>query len=782
MCKFICENAKFFVSLHANFMFRLIRVIWILALVVLLSACNLTKFVPQGQYLLDRVNIVVTEDSVEHYKPTAKEKIAYANLSGKLNNYLRQKPNTKILGFWRLQLDIYNTAPLDTTTKARKRLQRNAFRMGEAPVIYDEDATAASILQLKKAMDNSGYFLSSVDTTTSVKKRRMTITYHVYARQPYTLKSYKTRIDFDDVRRIANDGQSLLRAGDQFDTQTMDNERGRIAERMKDDGFFYYDKGFMDFEADSSYRTNEVALVMKPQEYMKTLPDSLVEQIFTRQYISRVCFHMDYDPDVLPDSIHPVVNEVGAYEFSYVDKKLLREKVLQRNCRIRPGNLYSAKDVERTYELLNSLGPVKYVDIRFEPVATDSIECHITLTRNKLNSVSAEIEGTYSAGDWGIAVGAGYINKNIFRGAEQLSLNGRFGYEWRENGSRGLEAKADVGIRWPNSLEVKLGYNYQNRPDEYTRTISSSGLYYTIHHRNSNWSHVFNLVDFSYVWLPHISDAYREQIIDRSSVLRYSYENHFIMDWSYTGYYSNKRADRPNRSSVNLRYSVETAGNVLYGISRLAHLQPNEAGQYEVFNIPFSQYAKGEVDFTFIHVLQPNHRLVSHVGIGAVYPYLNADAVPFEKRYFSGGSNSVRGWQARTLGPGAYSGVAEDGSRRYDLQAGDIRLDLNLEYRWHVWNFLHLAAFTDAGNIWTIKEYSSQPYGVIGKEFYKQIAWSYGVGVRLDFSILVFRIDMGVKLYDPTRIHTDGKTWRTVPNGLGWKDDFTMHFAIGYPF
>ena len=173
--------------------------------------------------------------------------------------------------------------------------------------------------------------------------------------------------------------------------------------------------------------------------------------------------------------------------------------------------------------------------------------------------------------------------------------------------------------------------------------------------------------------------------------------------------------------------------------------------------------------------------MVYHMGLGVVVPYLNADAVPFERRYFAGGSNSVRGWQARTLGPGSYRNTTK--GLAYDLQSGDIKLDFNIEYRWKVLSFLELAAFTDAGNIWTIKDYESQPNGVFKwNKFYEQIAWSYGVGLRLDFTILVFRVDFGVKLYDPSRINYDGKQWRTVANGLGWKDDMTFHFAIGYPF
>ena len=198
-----------------------------------------------------------------------------------------------------------------------------------------------------------------------------------------------------------------------------------------------------------------------------------------------------------------------------------------------------------------------------------------------------------------------------------------------------------------------------------------------------------------------------------------------------------------------------------------------------LWKIPFAQYAKGDINFTYHGIITPKHHLVGHIGIGVAVPYLNASVLPFEKRYFGGGANSIRGWQARTLGPGTFRGNGN--TRVYDLQCGDIKLDMNIEYRFKVLKFLELAAFLDAGNIWTIREYELQPGGVFGKDFYKQIAWSYGAGIRFDLSILIFRVDFGVKLHDPSRI-AEGKQWRTAPNGLKWKDDMTLHFAIGYPF
>ena len=198
-----------------------------------------------------------------------------------------------------------------------------------------------------------------------------------------------------------------------------------------------------------------------------------------------------------------------------------------------------------------------------------------------------------------------------------------------------------------------------------------------------------------------------------------------------------------------------------------------------LWRVPFAQYAKGDFNFTFHGIIHPKHHLLAHLGMGVAVPYLNSSVLPFQKRYFAGGANGVRGWQARALGPGTFR--SEGNSLAYDLQVGDIHLEMNLEYRFKVLSFLELAFFTDAGNIWTIRDYESQPGGVMGKNFYKEIAWSYGTGLRFDLSLLIFRIDFGVKLYDPSRM-ADGTQWRTKGNGLGWWDDMTLHFAIGHPF
>lgn len=723
------------------------NILLLLGLMLSVSSCKITRFVGEDEYLLNkaRVKVVDTKD-VE---------------GSNLRNYLRQKQNTEILGFWKLQLQIYNTAPADTTTKSKKWLAKNAHKMGEEPVIYDEMLTAVSMEQLTKAMNNRGYFNASVDTIVKRKNKKIDLTYEVTARQPYVLNSYSTDLDNAILREHAARGERVLDKGDIFNSDRLDEERQRVATLMRNDGYYFFEKSLLKFEADSSYQNHEVAVDLMEQDFIAYLPDSTRHKIYSRYYIRHVSFHMD-------------------------DERLLRERVLRNHTAIRSGDLFDERNVERTYAELNGLGPIKYVDIAFDPVpGVDSLDCRITISRAKLNTVSAEVEGTYSAGDWGVAAGVGYQNKNIFHGAELLTLRGRGSYEWRQNGGRAIEANAEAGLQFPTNVRLNIAYNYQTRPNEYSRTIANAGVYYTIKNKNlnSHWTHTFNLIDISYIYLPWMSEQFRTDFLEKSSVLRTSYEDHFILDWSYRGSYTGYDAKKPNKSFVNFSYSIETAGNLLYAISKMAGQKKNEQGQYEIFHIPYSQYAKADLNFAFHQVLVPNHKLVYHAALGVACPFLNASTIPFEKRYFSGGSNSVRGWQARTLGPGAFRGNGN--ALVYDLQAGDIRLDLNLEYRWKCWTYLELAAFVDAGNIWTIRDYEQQPHGVFKwNEFYKQLALSYGVGVRIDAQVVIFRVDLGVKLHDPTRMYgaLAGTEWRTVPHGLCWRDDFTLHFAIGYPF
>ena len=503
--------------------------------------------------------------------------------------------------------------------------------------------------------------------------------------------------------------------------------------------------------------------------------------------------HTDYDPLQWNSGAARTLDTLRRddYLISYGKKRNFRPQALISNCLIIPGQYYSMKTVEQTYVNFNAMSAIKYVNILFREVEPGWLHCVIVTTPAKTQAFSVEGEGTYSAGDFGVAGTLGYQHNNLFRGSEQLSIEGRAAYEWRKVGGNALEVGVDASLGFPSFLipfsskefrkrdnaktNINVSYNFQNRPLEYSRTIASAGINYSWF-RNPALRHSFDLVDFSYVYLPWISDEFKDYFLNNQSVLKYSYEDHFIMRWAYNGSYSTYNERHPLKNYVSMRYGVETAGNLLYGINHLFKMKPSEDGSYKVFNIRYSQYAKADFDIAFHQIIDENNRFVYHAALGVGVPYGNAASLPFEKRYYSGGANSVRGWSVRTLGPGTFR--TEDTRIDFNNQSGDIKLDLNMEYRVKIVSVLEGALFLDAGNIWTIKEYETQPGGAFRFDsFYKQIAVAYGVGVRLNLSFFILRLDFGVKLHDPAL--ADEQRWRIKPK---WKDDMAFHFAIGYPF
>jgi hypothetical protein len=288
--------------------------------------------------------------------------------------------------------------------------------------------------------------------------------------------------------------------------------------------------------------------------------------------------------------------------------------------------------------------------------------------------------------------------------------------------------------------------------------------------------HSLDFMDISYVYLPYRSEAFIDSIINRNPITYSSYKDHLITSSGYSFYRSNFNPAVRNSDIFTLRVNSEIAGNVLYGASKLLGLRRTDEG-YKILGLRYEQYWKSDVDYAFTKVLGERNSLAFHVAGGIGVPYGNSDVLPFEKRYYTGGANSVRGWSVRTLGPGRYR--SDNPDLDYFNQCGDIRLDGSVEYRARLFWKLEMAAFVDAGNVWTIRNYESQPGGLFRFDtFYKEIALSYGLGVRFDFNYFILRLDLGLKAYDPSLIGDRPWVIRR-PFGSG---NQALHFAVGYPF
>lgn len=764
------------------------------ACVMLLTACSTTKHVPEGKYLLDDVKINITDKD----KDTPLK-------SAEMMNYLRQIPNHKVLGGLRLQLAFYNLSGKDSTNWFNKWVRR----VGSAPVIYDPSLTDASVKQLSTALANKGYMNSTVtvDTLGNIDKKRMKVTYNVTFGQPHYVSSISYNIPNDTLRELilADSAQFLVKQNSVFDRNLLDEERQGISERLRSKGYFAFNKEYITFTADTAAGEKNVNLTMNlMRPYLsESMPYYTSHRPF---YVRNVTFVTSYNPATMHNSTDFDEKDLvwhNDYRIFYGDDRYLRASVLEESCFISPGKQYNSKDVDRTYEAFGRLGIVKFVNIELVPVGEIDgkiwLDAYVLLSRTKPQTASVSLEGTNSEGDFGFGVGLGYQHRNVFKGSEILNAKFKASYESLSGDLSGFindnysEYQAELGIRYPKfkapflkrsfkqkilaQTEFALNFNYQERP-EYTRVIAGAGWRYLWSERTNKTRHTFNLMDLNYVNLPKSKSSFIENI--SNPLLRYSYEDHLIMRMGYSYYHSNKKEANLMRKLYQpdvytIRVATETAGNLLYGISNLIG-QDKEDGTYKVVGINYSQYFKVDADYSFTHSFNPKSSLAFHVGVGAAMPYGNSKVLPFEKRFYAGGANSVRGWGVRTLGPGSY--FATNSVNSFIYQCGDIRLDLNLEYRAKLFWVLELGAFIDAGNIWTIREYEDQPGGVFKfNKFYEQIALSYGLGIRMDFTYFLLRLDVGMKAHNPA---SGQERWPLLHPD--WGRDSAFHFSVGYPF
>jgi outer membrane protein assembly factor BamA len=755
--------------------------------------------VPDGEYLLD--NVTISVDSAARRDVDATE----------LYNFLRQAPNHKVLGFAKLQLGTYSMSGTDST----KWLNRWLRRLGQPPVIYSPDLTDLSRRQLTQALINRGYMDAtvSVDTVGNAAKKRMDVTYNITAGEPHTI----SRIDFDcadaDIAALvlADTAATLIRPGDMFDRNKLDEERGRITTALRNNGYYAFNREYITYLADTIAGSNEIALTLSVQP-PRALQGEAASGTHTRYAINNVYFVTDYNPS----STGLGYDFVGCDSLAYKDitvlygaDRYIKPDILEEKCHIKPGMPYNADDVERTYEGLSTLSILKFINIEMRPVAAVGndtyLDAYVLLSRNKKQNVSVEVEGTNSEGDLGFGVGLTYQHRNLAKRSNLLTAKLRGSYESLSGNfddlinNRYTEFAGEVGITFPKfeapflsksfkqrikaSTEFTVSTNYQERP-EYTRVIAGTGWKYKWSNQHAAFTErrTFDLIDINYVYLPNSTINFIDEIAPTNPLLRYSYEDHFIMRMGFTYQRSNRRIPTATNNSFTMqpsittfRASAEMAGNLLYGISSLIG-QGKSDGAYKIFGIQYAQYVKGEVDYTYVRNLNSRNALAMRTSFGLGYPYGNSTAIPFEKRFYAGGANGVRGWGVRTLGPGSYD--SQNSVVDFINQCGDISLILSLEYRAKLFWVFEGALFVDAGNIWTIKDYENQPGGVFRfNKFYKEIAASYGAGLRMDFTYFLLRFDLGMKAHNPA---TNQEPWPLIHPR--WGRDATFHFAVGYPF
>ena len=763
------------------------KLTYIILCIFMMFSCSVNKFIPEGEYLLKDVKIVSN---------TNRDNVT------KARDYVRQQPNAKWFSLVKVPLYTYALSGPDTTVWINRVLQR----LGEPPVIFSDALADRSRRNIEQMLVNDGYLHASVDFDCEKrdKKKRAIATYYLHERERYYVSDLMLNTSDGALASFVDfsSEESFLRPGMPFSVDGMEQERNRLTKLFKDNGYYRFQKDYITFIADTTHHSNSVKLTMNIAMFAPSSSDTVVAHKSYRigdiYFVSGVGIRFDEAALSQCDTL-----KYHGYNILYKENTVVRPNVLVENTYFHPGDLYSQSKIDRTFNSFAQLTAVKYTTIRMvERPDTDLLDCYIVFERNKRRSVGFELEGTNTAGDLGAAASITFSDKNLFKGSELLSLRVFGAYEAVSNlsgysGDSYLEYGAEASLRLIGGIPqafvpaekrlllsstiFSLKFNSQERP-EFARQILSGSWSYMWSKRKED-QHKIDLIDLNYIYVPWISDTFKKEYLDsvsnRNSILKYNYENLLITKFGYTYSYnsSHNNKNRFQRVVYSVRANAECSGNLLYGINRAFGGAMNSDGQYTLLNIAYAQYVKGDFDFATRINIDNRNSIVWHIGLGVAYPYGNSRILPFEKRYFAGGANGMRGWTVRTLGPGRYRN--EGKSIDFINQSGDVKLDLNLEYRTFLFWKIHSAVFVDAGNIWTIREYKEQPGGQFKfGTFYKDLALSYGIGFRFDFGMFVLRLDGAMKAINPAY---DGRErYPIVCPRFG--RDFALHFAIGYPF
>ena len=761
------------------------KYIYIVVTALLLVGCSVSKFVPEGKYLLNEVHISSDNKEIK---------------SSEMYSYVRQKPNSKWFSLVKLPMYIYCSSGKDSTKWINKILRK----MGDAPRIYDARVAEETRMQILGAVQNKGYLGAQVSLEEKIKKNKLDTYYRISSGKPYIISSIDYNVEDYVIRDLLmNDSiHSGLKVGERFDVNQLEEERNKITQFLLNRGYYRFNKDYITFQADTVNGTYRIDLTMNIG--LNNMPNSSETSLHRQYSIRNVNYLMDVDYS-LNNGVNLDTMSYGGINILYDKKLFLRPGVIDSHNRIVSGKLYSNRDVMSTYSSLSRLGILKYSNIRFvEHLENDSayLDAFVSLSKNKNKMLSFQVEGTNSAGDLGAAASVTYTHRNLFKGSETFTIKVRGAYEavtglegYANNNytEYGVESSldfpefmfpfltSDFKKRVNAKSEVSIKYNWQIRP-EFERTLASAAWSYRWNSgRRAN--HRLDVLDINYIYMPYRSNTFIEYLNYMDEVnplLRYSYEDLFIVRLGYTYTYNSAGVttqQTAKKSSYSIRFNIEESGNLIYGFSKLIHKKPSDGESFRMGNISFAQYVKTDFDFAKNIMIDDRNSLVFHIATGVAIPYGNSKSLPFEKLYFSGGANSVRGWSVRSLGPGRYHG--NSGSLDYVNHTGDIKLDLNVEYRTHLFWKLNGAAFIDAGNVWTLKNRYSDDTGQFAfNRFYKEIAVSYGLGVRFDLDFLILRFDGGMKAINPMESGAD----RFPVIRPDFSRDFAFHFAVGYPF
>jgi len=768
---------------HSNMNIRYVKYFIALSLFFVFG-CSNTKYLPEGDLLYTGGSVTVKDSIIKKKDRKA--------LENELEDLLRPKPNKQFLGL-RPKLWIYNIAGQPKKQKGIRYWLRT--KVGEPPVLFSKVDLDYNASVLRNFTENRGYFKTRVSADSTVSNKRVTAEYTVTPKKQYTIKSVIFPDDSLAMSRIIgrSSRRSLLKVGKPYDLDIIKAERERIDARLKEKGYYYFNPDYILAQVDSSKGDHEVKirLVIKADAPPKAL---------TAYKINKIVVYPNFT--VSKDSVKYTQKDILQYkDFTIIDTaNTFKPRVFDRAIYFKKGDLYNRKDHNLTLNRFVNLGTFSFVKNEFKPSDSikNALDSYYYLTLLPKKFIRVEVLGkTNSASYTGTEVNVNWNNRNLFRGAELLTVSVFGGADFQlsgtNNGKNIYKLGTETSLTWPRFIvpffhvegnseyvprtKATVRYEYQNRTQLYALNSFKTSFGYQWK-ENVRKEHQLNIIDVTYVSPNNVTAEYRQDIEEDASLGRVI-EKQLIFGPTYSYTYTNTMQKR-KKNTFYFNGELDLAGNIT-GLATGANVRKNDT--IKIFDVPFSQFVKLKADFRHYLKLSKESEWASRIIIGAGLPYGNSGVLPTSKQFVVGGTNSIRAFRARSLGPGSYVNTVTDNSYLPD-QSGDLKLEFSTEYRAKLFSIVRGALFVDAGNVWLLNADPNKPGGQITKDFMKDIAVGAGAGLRFDLSFLVLRTDLAFPLRRPDL--PDGQRWVIDDINFGsgpWrKDNLILNIAIGYPF
>jgi outer membrane protein insertion porin family len=753
--------------------------IYILLFTFLITSCSNTKYLPEGELLYVGGKVTVENDSV-----SKKERKKLAN---ELDKLIRPIPNKKILGL-RPKLLIYNWA--GKVTKEKGFWYWFKFKVGEPPVLFSKVDLNYNKSVLQNYVENNGYFNATTKADTNRTDKKVTAEYVVNSKMQYKIKSVKFPNDSSKIGIAIAKTQkrSLLKVDDNYSLDNIKLERNRIDSRLKEKGFFYFNANYLKIQVDSTVGKKQVDLIVK-------LKQETPEKSKTAFKINKIHIYPNYS--LGQDSISITAKKYLDFEI-YDSENTFNPRIFDRALYFKKGDLYNRTNHNLSLNRLVNLGTFKFVKNQFKisDSIKNSLDVYYYLTPFTRKSIRVELLGkTNSANYTGTELNINWSNRNTFRGAELLTISAFGGFEVQiggeNNGFNVYRFGSEANLFWPRIIapfkftsssgyvpktKATLGYEYQNRTQLYALQTFKASFGY-LWKENERKDHELNITEITFASPQNVSDLYKSKILVNPA-LEKVIEKQLIFGPTYSFTYSNLM-QKNKKHTFYKKFSADFSANIT-GLIAGSNIKKGDTTK--VFGIPFSQFIKFENEFKHYLKLNEKSQLVSRIIAGVGFAYGNSDEMPFIKQFFNGGTNSLRAFRARSIGPGSYKETTTN--TFLPDQSGDVKLEFSTEYRANIYRFINGALFVDAGNIWLLNDNVNKPNSKFSKDFLNEIAVGTGIGLRFDFSFLVLRTDLAFPIRKP--YFPEGNRWVfdkiSFGNGSWRSENLVFNLAIGYPF